>query len=283
MKKNIEGLILILFTLLLTSCFSSVKGDKRIVTVTIEPLRYFTEQIAGDKFSVKTMVPRGNNPETYEPTARQMVDLSQSDLYIKVGNIGFERTWMKKIEDNSPHTIIINSSEGITSASTPDGATDPHTWMSAANARVIATNIFRALTSIDQKDSVYFRANLRRLCSKIDCTDEQVRGILGEVQQRAFLIYHPALTYYARDYALTQIAIEAEGREPSARQLQDRISKGRSMSARVLFVQKEFSNRDIDIIVRETGARKEEINPLSYDWNEEMIRVAKCLSRSPSI
>ena len=59
------------------------------MSVTIEPFRYFVEQIAGDKVSVNVMVPAGSNPETYEPTPQQMVKLSNSTLYFKVGRIGF--------------------------------------------------------------------------------------------------------------------------------------------------------------------------------------------------
>lgn len=44
-------------------------GDtKPVITVTIEPLRYFTEAIAGDRFDVVSMVPKGSSPETYDPT-----------------------------------------------------------------------------------------------------------------------------------------------------------------------------------------------------------------------
>ena len=89
MKKY---LLLLTVTLILASCTTNPQDTRRKITVTIEPLRYFTEQIAGEKFVVNTMVPQGGNPETYEPTAQQMVKLAESDLYIKVGNIGFERT-----------------------------------------------------------------------------------------------------------------------------------------------------------------------------------------------
>ena len=99
--------------LLLNSCSMPNGGSKHTVMVTIEPLRYFVEAIAGNRFTVKTMVPIGGNPETYDPTAQQMIELSHSDLYVKVGNIGFEQTWMKRLKANAPHTIIVDSSEGI--------------------------------------------------------------------------------------------------------------------------------------------------------------------------
>ena len=107
MNKTISYLLL-LVSAFLTACVGKPIKEGRIVTVTIEPLRYFTEQIAGNRFKVVTMVPNGGNPETYEPSARQMMNLSESDMYIKVGNIGFERTWMKKLEANAPHAIVVD-------------------------------------------------------------------------------------------------------------------------------------------------------------------------------
>ena len=174
MKKYI--VILIAF-LALTSC-SDVQKNERIITVSIEPLRFFTEEIAGNKFKVSTMVPEGMSPETYEPTAQQMMKLAQSDMFVKVGGIGFEVTWMKRMEANAPHTLVVNSSEGISEIKTSNGVSDPHTWMSTVNASIIAQNICNALIAIDQKDSLYFRQRLESLCEKIQATDLNVRKYL---------------------------------------------------------------------------------------------------------
>ena len=276
MNKNI-GFFTVLTALLIAACTGGSPSDKRIITVTIEPLRYFTEQIAGDKFTVKTMVPRGGNPETYEPTARQMVDLSASDLYIKVGNIGFERTWMKRLEANAPHTIIINSSDGITSPDNSMYIHDPHTWMSTANAMYIARNIYKALAEIDSKDSLYFKKNLERLMGKIETVDTQIREEITKDKSTTFLIYHPALTYFAQEYGLRQLSIEEDGREPSAVQLKQVINTARQNHVKIIFIQREFDSRNIDIVARSTGAEKVEINPLSYDWDKEMVKIAQSL------
>ncbi len=276
MNKNI-GFFTVLTALLIAACTGGSPSDKRIITVTIEPLRYFTEQIAGDKFTVKTMVPRGGNPETYEPTARQMVDLSASDLYIKVGNIGFERTWMKRLEANAPHTIIINSSDGIISPDNSMYIHDPHTWMSTANAMYIARNIYKALAEIDSKDSLYFKKNLERLMGKIETVDTQIREEITKDKSTTFLIYHPALTYFAQEYGLRQLSIEEDGREPSAVQLKQVINTARQNHVKIIFIQREFDSRNTDIVARSTGAEKVEINPLSYDWDKEMVKIAQSL------
>ena len=254
----------------LFSCSSAKNDNANKITVSIEPLRYLTEQIVGDRFGVVTMVPKGSSPETYEPTARQMADLSESILYIKVGELGFERTWMPRLTSNAPHITVINSSEGITSHI----GDDPHSWMSARNAIIMAHNIYEAVKRIDVKDSVFFRQRLDSLCSVIHATDKYIRQTTAQAHCKSFIIYHPALTYFASDYGLEQLALEEHGREPSAAELEQIISTARAKGVKTMFVQREFANRNVDIITNTIGARKVEINPLGYDWNKEMRRIA---------
>ena len=254
----------------LFSCSSAKNDNANKITVSIEPLRYLTEQIVGDRFEVVTMVPKGSSPETYEPTARQMADLSESILYIKVGELGFERTWMPRLTSNAPHITVVNSSEGIASHI----GDDPHSWMSARNAIIMAHNIYEAVKRIDVKDSVFFRQRLDSLCNVIHATDKYIRQTTAQAHCKSFIIYHPALTYFASDYGLEQLALEEHGREPSAAELEQIISTARAKGVKTMFVQREFANRNVDIITNTIGARKVEINPLGYDWNKEMRRIA---------
>ena len=94
MKK----LFYILTLCILCGCGNAThNSDKPIITVTIEPLRYFTEAIAGEHFKVVSMVPKGSSPESYDPTPQQLVALGNSQAYLRIGYIGFEQAWMKKL------------------------------------------------------------------------------------------------------------------------------------------------------------------------------------------
>lgn len=274
MKKYI---LIALTALIFIACGPPKNEGPRTITVTIEPLRFFTDQIVGNRFKVTTMVPNGINPETYEPTARQMLDLAGSDIYIKVGNIGFEHTWMKKLTDNAPHTIVVDSSDGIAPISSINRVEDPHTWMNCANAQVIARNIYDAVMSVDVQDSAYFRKNYERLLAKIKQTDDTIRANLQKSRAKAFIIYHPTLTYFAKEYGLVQLPIEEEGREPSAAQLQQLIATAKRLDIRTIFIQQEFTNRNTEIITQGLGIRPLEINPLSYFWDKQMLQISELL------
>lgn len=249
---------------------------KPTVTVTIPPYQYFVDKIAGDKVDVNVMVSNGNNPETYEPNAQQMMELSNSTLYLKVGSIGFEQTWMKKLQDNAPDMKMIDTSVGITPAKTPGGNIDPHVWMSCKNARIISSNIFKALCQLEPENKTFFQKNYQQLLSSIDRQDSIIRKSFKDNPEmvRKFVIYHPILTYFARDYQLEQLAIEEEGREPSAAQLKSLIERARKQKIRYCLIQAEFANRNTTTFIKESQTKAMDINPLQADWANAMKEVS---------
>lgn len=275
---RIKFIIYFILIATLAGCSSYNHTDcENTIYVSIEPLRFFTEQIADGKFNVKTLVRQGASPENYEPTAEQLTELARSCMYIKVGNLGFEHTWLKRIMANAPHTIIKRADSGVEYIADSNGVPDQHIWMSTENANIIADNICRYMTEIDKADSLLFKANTEKLKQKIAQADSCIRKHLADNGNRVFIIYHPALTYYARDFMLRQIPIEEEGREPSAAQLQDIVKTGRQQNVKTVFVQSEFPEANASTIAKGTGATLKNINPLEYNWLEEMVNIAKQL------
>ena len=82
----------------------------------------------------------------------------------------------------------------------------------------------------------------------------------------------------ARDYGLTQYCIETDGKEPSPEQLKTLIETAKAEGIKTVFIQQEFDKKNAELITKETGCRLIIINPLSYNWGEEILRIAKALS-----
>ena len=282
MKK----LIYILTLFICCACgHTPQQSEKPVITVTLEPLRYFTEAIAGDCFEVVSMVPKGSSPESYDPTPQQLVNLSKSQAYLRIGYIGFEQAWMKKLEANYPTMKVYDTSKGVELIREEghhhgnhyhEGGVEPHIWNSTQNASVIADNIYAALCEMDTDHQPEYKQRLDSLKQVIARTDADVRTLLANADS-TFLIYHPALSYFARDYGLHQISIEEGGKEPSPATLKTLIETCRREGAQVIFVQQEFDQRNAQLIADELGIEIVPINPLSHDWAEEMLRVANAL------
>lgn len=267
----------LLLAVAITGCNHRQNRQERVITVTIEPLRFFAEEIAKEKFRVQTMVTAGNSPETYEPTARQMIDVSESALYIKVGNLGFENSWLQRISENAKSIKIVDTSNGIGKLASDKGYDDPHTWMSTKNARIIARNIYVALCETSPEDSAYFNSNYKKLLQRIDGVEAEIRTEMKGKEGKCFLVYHPILTYFASEYNLKQIALEHEGHEPSANQMKATLYKAKSMDAKTFFTQKEFANNGVETVAKSLGITTSAINPLGHDWPNNMKDIARNL------
>ena len=185
--KDLKTLLLLGSCLLLAACTgrtSKASGSeeaKPVITVTIEPQRYFTEAIAGDKFTVVSMVPKGSSPETYDPIPQQLVSLGDSKAYFRIGYIGFEQTWMDRLMNNTPHIQVFDTSKGIDlilnnddhghahDHNSHDGhihAVEPHVWNSTSNALIIAGNTYKALSQLDKANEPYYRNRYDSLCQR---------------------------------------------------------------------------------------------------------------------
>ena len=196
--------------------------------------------------------------------------------------------------NNTPNILFFDTSKGIdlilnnndhghgNGHSPHNGhshAVEPHIWNSTANALIIAGNTYKALSQLDKANDAYYMARYDSLCQRIQHTDSLIRQQLSSPEAaKAFMIYHPALSYFARDYGLHQISIEEGGKEPSPAHLKELIDLCRAENVQVIFVQPEFDKRNAETIAQQTGTKVVPINPLSYDWEEEMLNVAQALA-----
>lgn len=269
---------------LLFSCSNTGKQEN-IITVTILPQKYFVEQLVDSFFHVDCMVDPGLSPESYDPSPGQMARLSKSKAYFCIGHIGFEEAWIGNLKKNNPKVLFFNNSEGVDyiysehqHGNHVHTGIDPHTWTSPKQVSVIVGNMFEALKELDPEHSQEYAINYLKLKEEIDETDRIVESLLDSLVNRSFIIYHPTLTYFARDYGLTQYAIEIEGKEPSPVLVRQLIDLAKENNVKTVFIQEEFDKKNAEQIAKETGCRLVVINPLSYNWSEEIIKIAQELS-----
>lgn len=264
--------------LLLAACAGGGRDRRPAVTVSIEPYRYFADQVSGGRFRTAALVPRTSDPESYEPAAQQIIDLMDSRAYLASGYLGFETVSLRRIAEENPGLKVCNLADGIETIRGDGGGVDPHVWLSPRNAEVIAANICAAFCELDPADSAGYKARAAKLVRRIRSVDRRIRELTGGLEHRTFIIYHPALAYFAKDYGLRQLPVCAGGKEASPSHLRKLLTQSRAEGARTLFVQKQFPSDVAERIARDSGADIVEINPLAYRWDEEMLSIAESLA-----
>ena len=281
--RNLQLLTMVIL-FLLAACTGRVRQDVRpTITVSILPQKYLTERIAGDNFKVNVLVPPGSSAETYEPTPRQMQNAANSVLYFRIGYLEFERTLVRNLQAQNTNLKFINTSEGIDliAAEIADHGdhvhlygVDPHTWITLTGVRMQAENMLEAIIDADPDNKEQYLGNYNRFIKELDQLHAELKKKFSDVKRRTFIIFHPALGYFARDYGLTQISIEQEGKNPTAANMRQVIDIAREESIRDVFIQMEFELDNAMVVARELGGEVIEINPLSENWMDSMTEIA---------
>lgn len=290
MKKQFMILALIclaaIAAMILISCGNSVQ-EKRMITVSILPQKFMLKKIVGDRFEISCMLNEGNNPEAYEPSMTHLMNIEHSVAYFCIGYIGFEDAIVGKAHVNNPDLKIFNTSKGVEvirgTHISPEGEhneADPHLWTSVANAIKISQNMLAAVVELDPDNADEYTRNFNAFKSELDSLDSRIKSQLAGKQGSAFLVWHPSLSYFARDYGLRQVSLEYEGKEIPIDKLKQNIDAARESGAHVLFVQREFDSRQAETIGEELGVKMVKINPMSYNWETELENIANAIANN---
>ncbi|MCF8231387.1 MAG: zinc ABC transporter substrate-binding protein [Bacteroidales bacterium] len=278
--RKIVLYILLIAGMMVAGCKSPTNPDKKkVLTVSIMPQKYITGQIAGKNYRVNVLVPPGASPATYEPTPRQLEKLSHSPAYLRVGHIGFEKAWIEKIRDASKNMEVVDCSKGLKLIER-NGRVDPHIWTSPEMVIGMARNISKALKKIDPENARQFENNFQTFTKDVRELQEKMHSMLKTNREKSFLIYHPALAYYSREFGVKQIPIETEGKEPSASHMQQIIRTAQNKNIKTVLIQQQFDQSSAKTIAREIDADVVTINPLAENWPETMLDITQKLVKT---
>lgn len=285
MKKIIN---IIIATAIISSCSTTTKQSNfKTINVSILPQKYFAERLLGDSYHINVVVKAGYNPETYEPTPQQLVKLESASLYLQLCKGGFDQSWINNLKDLNVELDVKDMSDGISVIEEEHKhhdhhhySIDPHIWISPSTTIKMVENIKEALiahfpTNVDSINKAY-----KKLHHELVEMDNQYKKRLAPYSGEKFLIFHPVLSYVARDYGLDQLSMEFEGKEPSVKHLSNLIAQSRQNQIKIIFVQKEFDRTNAELLASETGAKIVTIDPLNYNWFEESESILNHLVES---
>jgi zinc transport system substrate-binding protein len=262
--------------------------EKPRVVVTILPQEEFIEKIAGDKVLITTMVPPGASPHTYEPRPSQMKEVTEAEMYAKVGTgLDFELVWMPKILETNPNMLIVDSSEGaqLIDMGAHDsehelGHKDPHVWLSPKKAIIMVENLYEGLVKIDPDNKEYYAKNKDAYISSLKELDDTIMQTFSGLKTKKFMVYHDSWGYLAYDYGLEQIPIQKEGKEPTPEGIATLIDQARENNITIIFASPEFEIQTAKTIAEEIDGNVILISPLAKNYIENLKKMSDEISNS---
>lgn len=272
------------------------------VAVSVLPQAEFVEKVGGDKVKTVVIIPPGADPHTYEPSPKEIENVSKASMYVTVGiDMPFEDVWINRFESINSGTLIVNSSNGIklrglvahdhheegteehageSEADNEETELDPHIWTSPSNAKIMVEDIYEGLAKIDPENETYYAQNRDAYLKELDALDARIREKLEGKTERNFMVYHPAWGYFALDYNLTMIPVESEGKEPSAEDLAKLVDLAKEKHVKVIFIQPQTSTQSAQAVAEEIGGEVVAVDPLEKDYIANMDNVSDIFARN---
>lgn len=266
------------------------------VFVTIPPQAYFVERVGGADVHVDVLVGPGQSYHTYEPTVRQMADLARASCYFTLG-VSFERPISQRVAAAHAKLMIVDTGTEVPrlagaacdhdhgSGSEDHGhdegeATDPHIWLNPRLAKLQAKQILEGMIKIVPERRGKFEAGYASFVADLDRVDQEISKRLAPYRGREIFVFHPSYGYFADAYGLVQVAVEHEGKEPSARQLAELVERAKKAGVRSVFVQPQFAAATAETLARNIGARVVPLDPQAKDYLKNLDDMSREIAQS---
>ncbi|MDR0316695.1 MAG: zinc ABC transporter substrate-binding protein [Treponema sp.] len=246
-----------------------------LIAVSIAPQAWFVSRIGGDNVRTLVLAGQGQNPHSYEPSARQLQSLSTARAWILSG-AEFEISLLPKIKRLFPSLPIADGTAGVVFRELEEDEADHdvhsphnidrHTWLGSEPAKILAAHIRDTLSLIDPAGTEQYAAHYETLVREIDAEFAALRIELAPLRGRNVFVYHPAFGYFLDEFGIRQQAVETGGKEPGPRDLSRLIALAKQEQAAAIFVQAQFPVNAAKTVADAVGAELISLDPLAGDW-----------------
>jgi manganese/iron transport system substrate-binding protein len=263
-RRAFLGLVIGAGVIMVIGCGEAKKpvaGAKKKVVTSFTIIADMAREVAGDAADVQSITKPGAEIHGYEPTPKDIVKAQNADLVLWNG-MNLE-LWFEKFFTNVKDVQSAVLTEGVTPLGISEGPytgkSNPHAWMSPANAVIYVENIRRALVKMDPANEATYSANAAAYTAKIKALDEPIRQKLAEIpeEQRWLVSSEGAFSYLCANYGLRQLYLwpinaDAQGTPQQVRRVIDGV---RENKIPVVFSESTVGDKPARQVAKEAGAR----------------------------
>ncbi len=277
---------------------SAQASEKPTVVTSIHPYYALVQEVAGDSANVVRLLPPGASPHTFDPTPRDVAQISDADLVVLNGVLD---EWLLDIveasgtdapvfeviaeldfepvageehaEGESEHSGEEHAEEGGEEGAEGDAeeehahdhsGANPHVWLDPTLMAEVVPMFVERLAEIDPENAERYAANGERVTASLNDLDAELSERLAPVQGAAFVPFHDAWPYFARHYGL-DLVVEIEpapGREPSPAYIAEALELIQDSGAKAIFSELQLPARPAEVVAESAGLPLYLLDPL---------------------
>ena len=251
MRNKLLKILPLMLLLAIAGCKQTVDSGKPQIYASFYAMAEFAQEIAGDKAEVHTLIPAGGEPHDYEPTARDLKNVLNADVFVYNGNHmeGWSKDFINTVSEGK--AIIVEASDGIP---VELDESDPHVWLDPDNALYEMEQIKNALVKADAENAEYYEENYKSAQKKIFDLKARFSEFYGGGKQ--IVVTHPAYGYLFNVLSLNQVSIEGEEEhsDPPPSRIIEIAELMRAENIACVFCEKYGSDKIAKSVAAETDA-----------------------------
>ncbi len=267
-KLNILLCILIGICLIFSGCGKGLKPDKLLITASNFAEYDFARAVAGEKAEIKMLIPPGRDMHSFEPSASDIVEIENSDLFIYIGgeSDSFVERILSSLDNDKLKTLkmsefvsLCEEHEHTEHHHHSEEEYDEHIWLSPENAVSMISAIKNALCEIDAENSEFYTKNAEEYSNEILTVAKATADKVNNARVKVIAVAdRNPYRYFTEYYGLSSVAAFAACSEDTDADLHTVLNlietvKNEKLSA--VFVT-EMGNRDLaQTVADNTGAK----------------------------
>ena len=262
MRPPRTALAALIALVLLAGCGGSGPADTRIqVVATTTVFADLVAHVGGDLVDVTSLVPKGGEVHTFDPTPSDVRHVVEAKLVVRNG-LGLDDWLANLVGDAGTAAPVIALGEGLPGVTYLEGdaggAVNPHLWLNVAYARLYVDRIGEELATVDPAHASAYRAGAAYYGAELDALDAETRDRLAAIpaSDRLVISFHDAFPYFAAAYGLEidGSIVSSPGQDPSAGQVEALVTAIRAKSIHAILAEAQFNDALAQAIASETDA-----------------------------
>ncbi len=242
--------------LIFIAIFAQLEAKKLIVT-SVSPLRLIVNEIVDTtEFTVINIVPRGQNPHTFDPRPGDIKKIQDACLFVYIADIA--ESWAPRLLKNlknPPRTVKIWSLLGRKETV----KMNPHFWFNPENVKKIAKPLGDSINPCGKTRTLEF-------ITRLDSLDNWIRENILHLRKRCFIPSHNSWTVFAEAYGIktTDVLWTSEGTELSPRKIVKIMKQAKKCKTDVLVLDIIYNKNLVSPFV-ENGFKVIMLDPQGWD------------------
>jgi len=257
--------LFLLLVLILAACASPTSYSSGAATVVLASTTFLadiTQNVAGNRLQIESLLPIGADPHSYQPIPQDVAKVANSNLLI-INGADYEHFLETILENAGGDRTVIEASAGLKvreDAGSEHGI-DPHLWLDPNNVIHYVENIRDGLAKADPAGADVYAANAQAYIVQLQELDAWVREQVDSIpaERRLLVTNHDSMWYFAERYGFTVIGTVVEGTSssaaPSAKQMAALIDQIKASGAPAVFLDAAESPALADQVASDAGVK----------------------------